>query len=81
LGVALQRQGQLAQAIAAYQQAIVIDPTLADAFYNLGVSLQQTGRREEAIPFLTQAKSLFNQQGNVDKIDQLNQFLQQIGAN
>jgi tetratricopeptide (TPR) repeat protein len=78
--VALQRQGLLAEAIANYQEAIVINSTLADAFFNLGVTLQQTGRREEALPFLVQAKTLFNQQGNVDKIDQINQFLQQIGA-
>jgi predicted O-linked N-acetylglucosamine transferase (SPINDLY family) len=49
LGVALNDQGKLEEAIAAYRQAISIKPDFAEAYSNLGNSLNEQGKLDEAI--------------------------------
>jgi tetratricopeptide (TPR) repeat protein len=49
LGVALARQGRLAEALANYQEAIRINPSLVLAHNNLGNLLNNTGKLEEAL--------------------------------
>jgi len=46
------RQRHEAEAIAHWQLALQLDSTLYDALYNLGVSLWDASRREEARPYL-----------------------------
>ena len=48
LGIALQAQGRLDQAVAAYRQAVALDPDLAEAHNNLGTALREQGRPDEA---------------------------------
>jgi predicted O-linked N-acetylglucosamine transferase (SPINDLY family) len=48
MGVVLRRQGRGAEAIAAYHHAITLQPTNANALYNLGNLLQEHGRLIEA---------------------------------
>jgi tetratricopeptide (TPR) repeat protein len=48
LGLALQREGKLEQAVAQYSEALRIAPDYADARYNLGVALDKQGRAAEA---------------------------------
>ncbi|MEG3961743.1 tetratricopeptide repeat protein, partial [Microcoleus sp. S36b_A2] len=55
LGLALQQQGRLDEAIAAYRPAIQINPNDAEAHRNLGLALQQQGRLDEAIAAYRQA--------------------------
>jgi tetratricopeptide (TPR) repeat protein len=45
LGVSVEDQGRSSEAIAAYEQAIELDPRLADAHFNLARLLEQVGRR------------------------------------
>jgi tetratricopeptide (TPR) repeat protein len=45
LGNALAGQGKLADAIAAYQTAIRINPNYADAHYNLGLAFKKQGKK------------------------------------
>jgi Flp pilus assembly protein TadD len=42
-GAAAQRNGRLAEAMAAYQRAITADPACFEAYYNLGVAAQERG--------------------------------------
>lgn len=49
LGTYLLRSGKIAEALAAFEQAIAIDPVPAEARYNRALSLQRLGRRQEAI--------------------------------
>ena len=49
LGVALEKQGQLAEALASYHEAIRLRPDQADAYYNAGNVLKATGRLDEAV--------------------------------
>jgi tetratricopeptide (TPR) repeat protein len=44
LGVALEDQGRAADAIAAYEQALQLDPHLADAHFNLARQYEQRGK-------------------------------------
>ena len=55
LGVALGQTGRLGEAIAHLQQALRIDPDLAEVHNNLGIALVQTGRIEDAIAHYQQA--------------------------
>lgn len=58
LGVVLERQGQLDQAITAFQQAITLKPDYAQAHNNLGNALCSQGRLDEAIAACRQATIL-----------------------
>jgi 2-polyprenyl-3-methyl-5-hydroxy-6-metoxy-1,4-benzoquinol methylase len=71
MGMALQRQGKLKEAIKAYNKALAIKPDYADAYNNMGVILQDQGMREEAIEAYTRALSIkpdyaeaYNNMGN-----------------
>jgi Flp pilus assembly protein TadD len=52
LAAVLVRQRRLPDAVAQWQKALELDPHLFDALYNLGVSLWDAGRHEEARPYL-----------------------------
>ena len=58
LGVVLNDQGKLEEAIAAYRQAIRIKPDFAEAYSNLGNSLNDQGKVDEAIAAYRQAISI-----------------------
>jgi len=49
LGLALQEQGKLDEAIARYHEALAIKPQYPDALNNLGLALQAQGKLDEAI--------------------------------
>ena len=46
------RQRRQADAIAEWKTAVRLDPQLFDALYNLGLALEDAGRRDEARPYL-----------------------------
>lgn len=45
LGVSVEDQGRVSEAIAAYERALAIDSTLADAHFNLARLLEVVGRK------------------------------------
>ena len=49
MGVTLQGQGNLEEAIVSYGKALAINPDYADAYFNMGNALQDLGNLEEAI--------------------------------
>jgi len=55
LGVALDEEGKIQEAIVQYEQALRIRSDYADAHNNLGVALRQTGKIQEAIRQYEQA--------------------------
>jgi tetratricopeptide (TPR) repeat protein len=57
LGVTLQAQGKLDEAIAAYNKALSLKPDYAAAYYNMGVTLQKQGKLDEAITAYNKALS------------------------
>ena len=52
-----QDQGNLEEAIEAYNKALAIKPDYAEAYYNMGMALQDQGELEEAIECLQQSHS------------------------
>ena len=58
LGLALQNEGQKADAIRHYELALMIDPNYALAHYNLGIVWQDLGRLDSAVPYLQKAVEL-----------------------
>ena len=68
-GLALQRLGRLDEALASYDQALVLAPqdssVLADAHYNRGIALQALQRLDEACASFIQAVALKPSLGSV----------------
>jgi len=54
LGLAMQKQGRLPEAIRNYNQAIRLNPDYYRAYYNLGHLMQSQGRLDEAIGYYQQ---------------------------
>ena len=53
MGVTIQEQGKLDEAIEAYNKALAIKPDYAEAYTNMGVTLQEQGKLDEAIEATT----------------------------
>jgi tetratricopeptide (TPR) repeat protein len=58
LGIALACKGQLDDAIAAFRQAIALNPNIAETHRNLGIALRDKGRFDEAIAAFRRAIAL-----------------------
>ncbi len=57
-GVELLEEGRLEEAIAAFDQAILLDSSLAAAFHNRALAKEHTGRLTEAVEDYTEAIKL-----------------------
>ena len=58
MGIALEEQGKLDEAIEAYKQALAIKPDYAEAYNNMGIALEEQGKFNEAIQAYTKALSI-----------------------
>jgi tetratricopeptide (TPR) repeat protein len=58
MGVALQEQGKLEEAIASFEKALTLKLDYAEAYYNMGVALQEQGKPEEAIDAYNKALAI-----------------------
>ncbi|MBN3959647.1 serine protease [Nostoc sp. NMS8] len=65
-------------AIKNYTKVIEIDPQYADAYKNRGVLYAKQGNIQQVIKDLETAKQLYQQQGNIDKYQQLKEILNQL---
>jgi Flp pilus assembly protein TadD len=64
LGRSLEKQGEIAQAIAAYDKALHLDPSRADACLRLAILRDQQGKFKESLPLYQ--KALAGSPGNPD---------------
>lgn len=65
LGVALGRQGKLAESIDEFQQALRLASKSAETHYNLGIALIRRGDKKQALEHLRQASKLCLTQGKM----------------
>ena len=70
--------GDKAGAIKYYTQAITINPQLAIAYYNRGVAKSESGDKAGAIKDLETAKQLYQQQGNTQNAQRVQEILNKL---
>ena len=58
MGITLQDQGKLEEAIEAYNKALAIKPDYAEAYYNMGLTLQDQGKLQEAVEAYNKALAI-----------------------
>ena len=58
LGVSYERVGDLRSALAAFTEAVTVEPLNATAHYNLGITLQKLGNHKDAVLALKRATEL-----------------------
>ncbi len=76
-GARLHRKGELRQAVAAYGQAIRLDPDFADALNNLGVALRSLGCLEAAVA--SYRRSLMARPDDADILSNLGNAYRELG--
>ena len=67
-------------AISAFQKAISLNPSYANAYYNLGNALGKQGKTAEAIAAYQKARDLYRSQGKTQAVDRITQALKQLGS-
>lgn len=77
VGIAYAQQGRLNEAVQAFQRALALKPTYADAYNNLGLVYQQQGQLEQAILEFRHALSLHT--GSADAHNNLGVAYRQQG--
>ena len=77
-GLAKYESGDKAGAIADHTQAITINPQLAMAYNNRGLAKSESGDKAGAIKDLETAKQLFQQQGNTQNAQQVQEILNKL---
>ena len=77
-GLAKYESGDKAGAIADYTQAITINPQLAIAYGNRGLAKSESGDKAGAIKDLETAKQLFQQQGNTQNAQKVQEILNKL---
>ena len=77
-GLAKSESGDKAGAIADYTQAITINPQYANAYSNRGLAKYALGDKAGAIKDLETAKQLFQQQGDIQNYQQVQEILNKL---
>ncbi|WP_298912142.1 tetratricopeptide repeat protein [uncultured Nostoc sp.] len=73
-----QKKGDLQGAIAAYTEAIRLNPNFAQAYTNRGVVRADLGDNKGAITDLQQAADIFKQQGKIEDAQKLLEIINQL---
>jgi tetratricopeptide (TPR) repeat protein len=78
LGVAFRYAGDIEQAIVCWKQGLDIDPGFTDIYFNLGITLIETGRREEALKYLSVCKEKYSDRLSENGRRQLDSLISEI---
>jgi len=80
LGLVLEQQGLLPQAIDEYRQAVYYQPESWQAHYNLALALARTDRQDEAVRQAEEAMAVAKRRGRTDAVAELSNWLARHGA-
>ena len=75
--ILLEQQDYL-MAIVEHRQAIALAPQDAQSYHHLGMALRERQRIEEAITALEQALNLYQQQGKTDRVEAVEEILDEL---
>jgi len=78
LGVAFRYAGDHERAIACWKQVLDIDPGFTDIYFNLGITLIETGRRPEALKYLNMCKEKYSDRLSEKERQQLDSLISEI---
>lgn len=78
LGVAFSYAGDHERAIACWKQVLDIDPGFTDIYFNLGITLIETGRRQEALKYLNMCKEKYSDRLSEKERQQLDSLISEI---
>lgn len=78
LGVAFRYAGDHERAIACWKQVLDIDPGFTDIYFNLGITLIETGRRQEALKYLNMCKEKYSDRLSEKERQQLDSLISEI---
>ncbi len=79
-GLALQRIGDMAAAIAAYSRGIELNPSYAKAYHNRGLAQSHLGHKREALNDFRSAANYFFEQGDIASYQKARDLSKQLHA-
>jgi tetratricopeptide (TPR) repeat protein len=79
-GLALQRTGDMAGAIAAYSLGIELNPSYAKAYHNRGLAQSHLGNKREALNDFRSAANYFFEQGDIASYQKARDLSKQLHA-
>jgi arylsulfatase A-like enzyme/tetratricopeptide (TPR) repeat protein len=78
LGVAYRYAGDAGRAIDCWKEALALDPGFTDTYFNLGITLMDTGRKQEALQVLTLCKEKYSDRLSAEERRQLDKLIAEI---
>jgi tetratricopeptide (TPR) repeat protein len=78
LGVAFRYAGDFEQAISCWKQVLDIDPGFTDTYFNLGITLIETGRKQEALKVLNMCREKYSDRLSEKERQQLDSLISEI---
>ena len=78
LGAAFRYAGDPERAIACWKQVLDMDPGFTDIYFNLGITLIETGRRQEALKYLNTCKEKYSDRLSEKERQQLDSLISEI---
>jgi tetratricopeptide (TPR) repeat protein len=79
-GLELEKRGEFKDAIAAYNEALRVNPSYAEAYMQLGVAYARNGQKQQAIAHLRSATKLFFESGSLERYHEARSLSEQIHA-
>ena len=78
LGVAFRYSGDFERAISCWKQVLDIDPGFTDTYFNLGITLIETGRKQEALKYLNVCQNKYSDRLSEKERQQLDSLISEI---
>lgn len=78
LGVAFRYAGDPGRAIDCWKEVLALDPGFTDTYFNLGITLMDAGRKQEALQVLTLCKEKYSDRLSPEERQRLDRLISEI---